>query len=412
MALDWFDSFDQYGEQGGTSGNMPALVTYGYALDNTATIAIGLAYGRFAGSRGLYITTGGYTHTYLPIIYGNNVTEYAAFSMYLGNVGTTCQFAWFSDNTTVQVDFRLDGSGHIVITRNGATLATSTNVFSALQWYRIELKVTVDPSAGFAECLVNGVSWVSFTGNTRASANSYSNKFYFGLYISASGSQSLMYDDFLVYNGAGVAPNGYLGDKRMITNFPKGAGTSTQLTQNASVWAAAAVMAVGQQIVDSNGNIQQITVITSDFKTAGSHPIWPTTVGTTIVDNHVTWKCISVPEANWGLVCEPTPDGDNSYVYSIAAGQIDRYVYSGLPATSAGVVGVGIVMYSRKDDAGSRAVRTQIKSGATIADNGADIVLSSTYTYAKAFFAVDPDTTVAWTPSGVNALEAGPKLTL
>lgn len=62
-------------------------------------------------------------------------------------------------------------------------------------------------------------------------------------------------------------------------------------------WAASAVMAVGQLILDSNGNTQQVSSVTSDAKTGASHPTWSATVGNTTTDNHVTWKCVALGSA-------------------------------------------------------------------------------------------------------------------
>jgi phage tail sheath protein FI len=54
-------------------------------------------------------------------------------------------------------------------------------------------------------------------------------------------------------------------------------------------WSPRHAYAVGNQIVDSNGNIEVVTVAGSSGPTA---PAWPTVVGTTTVDGTVTWKLI------------------------------------------------------------------------------------------------------------------------
>jgi hypothetical protein len=59
-------------------------------------------------------------------------------------------------------------------------------------------------------------------------------------------------------------------------------------------WVADTVMAVGAIRVPTtlNGYRYRVTAIAGDFKTdAATEPVWPTVVGTTIVDDQVTWIC-------------------------------------------------------------------------------------------------------------------------
>jgi hypothetical protein len=79
----------------------------------------------------------------------------------------------------------------------------------------------------------------------------------------------------LFANGAGLS-------------FPAAAGTANP------AWAAATVEAVGNLIVDSNGNIQRVNGVTGDNKTGGSAPAWSTTIGNTTNDNHVTWTLVAL----------------------------------------------------------------------------------------------------------------------
>jgi hypothetical protein len=65
-------------------------------------------------------------------------------------------------------------------------------------------------------------------------------------------------------------------------------------------WAANLAEVVGNLIVDSNGNIQRASGVTSDAKTGGSAPAWATAIGATTTDNHVTWTLVALHTA-------PTP---------------------------------------------------------------------------------------------------------
>ena len=54
-----------------------------------------------------------------------------------------------------------------------------------------------------------------------------------------------------------------------------------------NVWAASTVYTLGQQIVDTNNNLQQIT--TAGTSKSGSHPTWNATLGGTTADNTAVW---------------------------------------------------------------------------------------------------------------------------
>lgn len=85
-------------------------------------------------------------------------------------------------------------------------------------------------------------------------------------------------------------------------------------------WAASTVMAVGQLILDSNGNTQQVFASVSPFTTGATHPTWATSVGTHTTDNHVTWNCVAT-----GGVCLPVgldPDTVNLPQVTLEQGQL------------------------------------------------------------------------------------------
>jgi hypothetical protein len=63
-------------------------------------------------------------------------------------------------------------------------------------------------------------------------------------------------------------------------------------------------------------------------------------------------------------------------------------------------------MVARKDDAEGRQVRTKLKSGTTTAD-GTTRGMATSYLAYGDLYETDPDTAIAWTPSGVNAMQVG-----
>ena len=54
-------------------------------------------------------------------------------------------------------------------------------------------------------------------------------------------------------------------------------------------------------------------------------------------------------------------------------------------------------------------MRSKVKSGATTA-NGAPHALTANYIYYRDIVEADPNTSAAWAPAGVNALQIGPEV--
>jgi hypothetical protein len=84
-----------------------------------------------------------------------------------------------------------------------------------------------------------------------------------------------------------------------------------------------------------------------------------------------------------------------------------------LQATGAsGIInGVQVTAMIRKDDVGARSAQTRLKTGGATS-SGISTALISTYVCLLTEYAVNPQTTVAWTVSDLNALQAGIKLTV
>ena len=165
---------------------------------------------------------------------------------------------------------------------------------------------------------------------------------------------------------------------------------------------------LGEQIKDGNGNMQRCT--TAGTSQSSGTPTWSTTLGGTTTTGTAVFT-MDGAAANYLLTAEAPPDADFSYVSDANVGDIDRYSYAGLPGVPTNIVGVGTLLYSRKDDAGTRSLRVSVNSGGTISDNGTDLVQNSTCAYFEAWFPNDPNTGTAWTASGVNAAKFGPKVT-
>jgi hypothetical protein len=77
----------------------------------------------------------------------------------------------------------------------------------------------------------------------------------------------------------------------------------------AAAWAASHRFGVNAAILDPNGNMEQVTAIvdTAHNSSGTTQPTWPTTVGTTTVDNQVTWTNRGVPYIGDDVNTPPPP---------------------------------------------------------------------------------------------------------
>jgi len=133
-------------------------------------------------------------------------------------------------------------------------------------------------------------------------------------------------------------------------------------------------------------------------------PATPTNQGTTGVGATATFS------GNCSTVSELLANGDTDYVSSANVNDMDLYDLESVWVNPLTIIGVVSKLYVKKSDAGARSGQLVLKSGATTV-TGTDTVLASTYTYLSRVDTTDPNTGVAWTVSGLNALQLGQKVT-
>lgn len=116
--------------------------------------------------------------------------------------------------------------------------------------------------------------------------------------------------------------------------------------------------------------------------------------------------------ANYSAVSEiGSTDNDATYNYSSTVGSQDLYAFQPLPITPASIVIAQLRTTARKSDAGTRGVQTLLTSGgATV--TGTQQILASSYNAYLTQYALDPATGIAWTAAGINALQAGIKVSV
>jgi hypothetical protein len=253
------------------------------------------------------------------------------------------------DGVTYQVGVYLNnGVGTLSVIRGGSggtVLATSANVIGLNQWYYIELKALID-NAGTYQVRVNGVDWiVAGAGDTQASAT---NNFANRVRYNLGRIDSATYlEDVYICDGDGSRNNDFLGDIRIAAGFADAAGTFSQFTPTSGV--------------------------------------------------------------NYTCIDETTPNDDTDYVATSGVGNIDTYNFAALPVASGTILGIQMLPYARKDDAGSRSISNIIYYNST-AYSGAAQSVGDIYSYYPEIFETNPDTSDNWTVPEVNSAEFGVKL--
>ncbi len=286
-----------------------------------------------------------YTAMLVPL--SSIATVITGFALNVG-VSTTGQVLLITDSTTVQCSLRWNTDGSLSFYRgNASTLlgSSAAGIVPLSTWTYVEVKVNIHNTTGTVEVRVNGSASpvINLTGQNTRST---SNNFATGIsYTTVSGLNSTSFDDLVVLDTAGSTNNNFLGDIRIDALYPNGDGNYSQFT--------------------------------------------PST-GTT----HYT------------LVDETTPN-TSDYNDGASVNDRDSYTMGNLSSlASQTVYAVQTNIACAKDDAGSKSAASFIRSSSTNGD-GSSVALSTSQVYISQIFETDPNGSVAWTESTVNAAEVG-----
>jgi len=250
------------------------------------------------------------------------------------------------DGSSAQISLTIEADRSLGVRRGDTTgpliAQSSPCKFPPSVWNYVEMKATIHDSTGSVEVRLNGAAVISATGlDTQSTGNAQTTEVRFWqAYV----------DDLYVVDTTGSAPyNTFLGDVRVRTLYPDGAGSSTQWTPLSST---------NVSNIDETG----------------------------------------------------TADDDTTYNSSSTPAQKDLFTFGNLPDVSGTVLAVQARWKARKDDGGTREARSVIKSAATT-DNGPTEALGLTYvSYLGDVLTADPATSAAWAIAAVNAIEAGYEL--
>lgn len=248
------------------------------------------------------------------------------------------------DGGTSQTGIAINPAGTISAMRGSTVLGTTSATVSPNTWAFIEAKVTNHSTSGVVVVKLNGSTVLNLSAiNTQSSGNASHDR----ARIQAGGS-NIDYDDFYVLNTDGAAPNNdFIGEKRIETKLPDGAGNYAQFSPSAG--------------------------------------------------------------SNYQNVDDATPDDDTTYNSSGTAGQRDSFTFADF-AVAGTISGVQVNVYARKDDAATREMKAFLRRSSTDTDGATTHAMASSYRSYPQIWETDPNTSAAWSLANVNATEFGYKV--
>jgi len=268
---------------------------------------------------------------------------FGAACKYDNTAGSDLDIIRLRDSSTTQIGLALDPLNRLKVFRGGVGgTLLGTSSLSLQNGFNYIEFKVVFSNTGSYELRVNGTTWL--TGTSVDTTSSANNNADNLLLGTSSGNWLVQYyDDLYLCDDTGATNNNFLGDCRIDSLMPNADGTYQQ---------------------------------------------WSPTPGGT----HYT-------------TVDETAPNSTDYVESSTIGNRDTYGFQDM-TTNGVIYGVQTSIAALKNDAGSRSIKSVVKSSATVA-NGATQALNTTQNYYSDVFATDPNTSTAWTQSGVNNAEFG-----
>ena len=347
MALVFFDSFDYY-----------STAQLGIKYSQIGAGAEIVAGAGRRGTAALELSAGTaewvrFDHTSSTYIIG--------FSLRRISTGLSSSYilARIMDGATTQCSLRLSDAGVLDVVRSTGTAVAggvAANAFpTQTVSHYVEWKVTISDSISANTCVVrvDGVDFINVDAgeSLRSTANNQGTAVRFGAEV--LNATRRVFDDLYICDGSGSKNNNFLGDIRVDVIWPNGAGTYTDGT--------------------------------------------PSGAG-----------------ANWEQVDETLLSTTDyvSLAYSASPNLKDSYAFADLPSLGGSLVlGVQVNAAAATSDSGAtRDVAVFTKSSSTEV-TGTSKTVATALNSVRELMEDDPDTSTAWTQSGVNAAEFGVKVT-
>lgn len=323
-----------------------------WAVQSTSTVT--KRTGTHSKRAGNQTDSAAYRHHLDPGDWDETITVGCAFRTDVtGGNNYAYRLSFRSDSGTVLhitvVAHHVDRSLRIFRGSTTGTLLAQTDpyVWQPFTWHYLEVQVFVDDASGTVEVRQDGVTRLTYLGDTR-NGGTTALVDSIGLSASESSGDITFLDDFYILNDQGAVNNTFLGDQRVYPLYPNGNGNYSQL--------------VGS---DANST-----------------------------DNYL-------------LVDEPGTPDDADYVGSATDGDQDTYTFEDMPVSVGTINGVEARIRAYKSDTGTKQMRALHRRAATDSA-GADFTLPTTIpANFRELWELDPSDSAAWTISRVDDSEWG-----
>lgn len=254
-----------------------------------------------------------------------------------------------ADSTEHFTIYYNSGTQALDIRRGGVTLSAGANALSALRWYVIEGRVVIDNTTGSVTIKVNGVTHVSYTGDTAGSATESVRSILFGPVATTVIDTYIHLDDIAFNDTEGSYQNSWIGLGGIYLLKPSGEGATQNFTPSAG------------------------------------------TVHYSLVDD--------------------VPANTTDWVQGDTSGQIELYEVDDTPTYITTVDLVEVIGQAAVVESGSNILRGIMRQGTvnysgTISTTVVSVADSYAVVKSEPFY-VQPSTSTAWGTADVNALQAG-----
>jgi hypothetical protein len=220
----------------------------------------------------------------------------------------------------------------------------------------------------------------------------------------------------IVYADSSGAPGSLLSGGSTVTGITAATTVTLPLTTPQSLTAGTqywlgymADIAVTNAFVAGDTTAAGRTA-TSTFASGAPGSAPATTAGQASVQ---LWGNVTLASAaNYYEVSQsPPPAANTSYVTDTTVGHEDLYSFANLSATPASIYAVAVKAYCERSDSGARTVSLRMLSGGT--DGGGSLTgqtPGTSYAWIGSYFATDPNGSIAWTGTALNAATTGFKI--
>lgn len=313
----------------------------------------------FAGSEtnGIKSLGANYSHLFAGL-------GYMIRSAAISGTPTNCTFTFY-DGATAQIGWKVRSDGSISVHSGSGTGSTNLGQTSAgvitaagtsgtgSDYKMIELEVVFGTgTSGSFKLRVADVELLNVTGvNTAPSGVAQANRI--AIRLCASGSMAESLDDLYVNDDSGSSPeNTFFGEAFVVESIiPTGNGNSSQF-------------------VGSDGNS---------------------------TDNY--------------LLVDDTGNDDTDYVKSGTLNDLDTYAMGNLSNATGTIIKASHMFVARKDDVATRTLASALRTNSTTYVSGTNKTMAGTYGLHVDSRTTNPDTSLRFTISEINAIEYGTKVT-